>query len=224
MPRHTAQSCQKTGSSYFFGSFNALVIVTALNLTPCFSFKNLLMARALIRSFAPKMDGNNSTTRPRLPSRSADFRVLHQGLPDGRHAYNIFFYIRHVYKLTKLSFVSITYFCLFLSVWLSPWRKDFRAVHFAPITKDFAPTRQWRDQSGVTVLRAAFGDSPPGHAAFGARRLRLLIDSGGRNDFVGLLHSVRLRREHSASTAQRVTFGQTTCPAPDFSLAHRLSG
>jgi len=40
----------------------------------------------------------------------------------------------------------------------SPWGKDFRAVHFAPITKDFAPARYWRDQSGVTVLRAAFGD------------------------------------------------------------------
>jgi hypothetical protein len=40
----------------------------------------------------------------------------------------------------------------------SPWHKDFRAVHFAPITKDFAPARYWRDQSGVTVLCAAFGD------------------------------------------------------------------
>ena len=39
------------------------------------------------------------------------------------------------------------------------WRhKDFRAVRFAPITKDFAPARNWRNQSAVTVLRAAPGD------------------------------------------------------------------
>jgi putative restriction endonuclease len=31
-------------------------------------------------------------------------------------------------------------------------------------------------------------NSPPGNAAIVARRLRFLIGSGGRNDFVGLLH------------------------------------
>src|ERR1035437_1043409 len=63
----------KNAIQLFLGSFSALVIVTALNLMFCSSIKNRQIARALIRSEASKMKGNNSTTNPRLAVNSADF-------------------------------------------------------------------------------------------------------------------------------------------------------